>query len=67
MIAPMPVPVGWEQLPVTEGIFREESTKIKAPATARTGNISRLKKENLSLCSKVFYGNGQVRVMGFTF
>ncbi len=41
-IAPMPVPVGWEQLPVTDGIFREERTKMKAPDTASKGRISRL-------------------------
>ena len=33
-MAPSPVPVMWEQLPVTEGIFREEITKIKAPDMA---------------------------------
>ena len=27
-IAPRPVPVIWEQLPVTEGIFKDEMTKI---------------------------------------
>ena len=33
-IAPRPVPVIWEQLPVTEGIFRDDSTNTKAPAIA---------------------------------
>ena len=28
-MAPSPVPVMWEQLPVTEGIFKEEITKMK--------------------------------------
>ena len=41
MMAPMPVPAGWVQLPVTEGSFREERTKTKAPATARRGRVSR--------------------------
>jgi len=31
-MAPSPTPVGCEQLPVTEGIFKAESTKAKAPA-----------------------------------
>ena len=33
-IAPSPVPVICEQLPVTDGIFSDEITKIKAPAMA---------------------------------
>ena len=33
-IAPRPVPVIWEQLPVTEGIFRDDSTNTNAPAIA---------------------------------
>ena len=39
--APKPVPVGWEQLPVTDGIFREERTKMKAADTASKGRTSR--------------------------
>ena len=35
-MAPRPVPVMWEQLPVTEGIFSDEITKMKAPAMARS-------------------------------
>ena len=35
-IAPSPVPVGCEQLPVTEGIFSDERMKTKAPASARS-------------------------------
>ena len=35
-IAPRPLPVIWEQLPVTDGIFRDEITKINAPAMAST-------------------------------
>ena len=34
-IAPRPVPVIWEQLPVTDGIFKEEITNTKAPDIAR--------------------------------
>ena len=34
-IAPSPVPVICEQLPVTDGIFNDESTKMNAPAMAR--------------------------------
>jgi len=30
-ITERPVPVGWEQLPVTEGSLREERMKMKAP------------------------------------
>ena len=33
-MAERPVPVMWLQLPVTEGIFREEITKINAPDIA---------------------------------
>ena len=33
-MAARPVPVIWEQLPVTEGIFSEEITKMNAPAMA---------------------------------
>ena len=33
-IAPRPTPVGWEQEPDTEGIFRADSTKAKAPHMA---------------------------------
>ena len=33
-MAPSPVPVMWEQLPVTEGIFKEEITKMNAPDIA---------------------------------
>lgn len=33
-IAPSPVPVIWEQLPVTDGIFKDEITKINAPDMA---------------------------------
>ena len=29
-----PLPVGWEQLPVTEGNFNDERTNINAPLTA---------------------------------
>src|SRR5665647_364419 len=31
-IVPRPTPVGWELLPVTEGIFKADKTKAKAPA-----------------------------------
>ena len=34
-IAPRPVPVIWEQLPVTDGILRDEITKTKAPVIAK--------------------------------
>ena len=34
-IAPSPVPVIWEQLPVTDGILRAEITKIYAPDIAK--------------------------------
>ena len=33
-IAPRPTPVGWEQEPLKEGIFRADSTKAKAPHMA---------------------------------
>ena len=38
-IAPRPVPVIWEQLPVTEGIFKDESTNTKAPVKASTVRV----------------------------
>ena len=41
-IAPRPVPVMWELLPLTEGIFREEITKMKAPDMARSVSARRL-------------------------
>ena len=39
-MAPRPVPVMCEQLPVTEGIFRDEITKTKAPEMAMRGQGS---------------------------
>ena len=33
-MAPSPVPVIWEQLPVTDGIFSADSTNMYAPAIA---------------------------------
>ena len=41
-MAPRPVPVMWEQLPVTDGIFKEEITNTKAPAIARSTSVLRL-------------------------
>ena len=41
-MAPNPVPVMWEQLPVTDGIFSEEITNTKAPAIARSGSSREL-------------------------
>ena len=38
-IAPRPVPVIWEQLPVTDGIFKDESTNTKAPVKASTVRV----------------------------
>ena len=35
-MAPRPVPVMWLQLPVIEGIFSDEMTKINAPAIANS-------------------------------
>ena len=32
-----PLPVGCEELPVTDGSFREDKTKINAPETANNG------------------------------
>jgi hypothetical protein len=40
--APKPIPVGWEQLPVTEGIFKADKTKVKAPARAKSNFSSGL-------------------------
>jgi hypothetical protein len=37
-IAERPVPVMWLQLPVTDGIFNEEITKINAPDIERSIN-----------------------------
>ena len=45
-IAPSPVPVMWEQLPVTEGIFNEEITKMNAP------DIASSVMERLSACRR---------------
>lgn len=41
-IAPSPVPVGCEQLPVTEGIFRADRTKVNAPAAPSSRVLSGL-------------------------
>ena len=41
IMAPRPTPVGCEQLPVTDGIFREESTKQKPPAPPRRSIVLR--------------------------
>ena len=35
-IAPTPVPVGCEELPVTEGSLMADRTKVKAPAAANS-------------------------------
>src|SRR5512136_2028522 len=40
-MAERPVPVGWEQLPVTEGSFRDERMKMKPPVTPSRGSASR--------------------------
>jgi hypothetical protein len=47
IIAAIPVPVGWDELPVTEGNFREDRTKMNAPATASKGRRSRLSETSL--------------------
>jgi hypothetical protein len=39
-----PVPVGWEDEPVTDGICSEESTNINAPDTASTSFCSGLSR-----------------------
>jgi len=39
--AERPVPVGWEQLPVTEGSFRDERIKMNPPVTPSKGSASR--------------------------
>ena len=46
-MAPSPVPVIWEQLPVTDGIFKEEITNTKAPDIARRISV-------FLLCFNVF-------------
>ena len=46
-IAESPVPVGWEQLPVTEGSFRDERMKMNPPVTPRRGRASRSAAEDL--------------------
>lgn len=38
-IAPRPVPVGCEQLPVTDGNFRAERTNTKAPEVPRRARV----------------------------
>ena len=38
--APRPVPVGCDELPVTEGSLIEDSTKVKAPAAASSSRDS---------------------------
>jgi len=40
IMAGKPVPVGCEQLPVTEGSFSADRTKMKAPIKARSGLAS---------------------------
>ena len=36
-----PVPVGWEQLPVTDGSFRDDRMKMNPPVTPSRGRASR--------------------------
>jgi hypothetical protein len=38
--APNPLPVGWDELPVTEGTCNDDIIKINAPLTANKGFIS---------------------------
>src|SRR5512136_166995 len=40
-IVESPVPVGCEQLPVTDGSFKDERMKINPPVTPRRGRASR--------------------------
>jgi hypothetical protein len=40
-IVESPVPVGCEQLPVTEGSFRDDRININPPVTPSKGNASR--------------------------
>ena len=37
---PKPLPQGWEQLPVTDGIFNDERININAPETATNALVS---------------------------
>ena len=46
-MAPSPVPVIWEQLPVTDGILSEEITNTKAPDIARSSSA-------FLFCFKIF-------------
>jgi hypothetical protein len=46
-MAAIPVPVGCEELPVTEGSLRDERTNMKAPATASRGTTSLLSLTSL--------------------
>src|SRR5512136_1769055 len=46
-MAGRPVPVGWDELPVTEGSFREERMKTKPPVIPRRGRASRSRERNL--------------------
>ncbi|CAM5242350.1 hypothetical protein SHIRM173S_10511 [Streptomyces hirsutus] len=39
-MAPSPVPVGWEQLPVTEGSFSADRTKVNAPEAPSSSVLS---------------------------
>ena len=61
-MAPSPVPVMWEQLPVTEGIFRDEITKMKAPDMASSVTALRFSDSVLRMDRKPAARKGRHKI-----
>ena len=56
--APKPVPVGWDELPVTDGSFNEDNININAPETARRGFDSGFLSVNLLILTTPYETTG---------
>jgi len=61
--APSPVPVGCEQLPVTEGSFSAERTKAKAAATPSSMRCSGLSRMRFLMASRPPATNGTAAIV----
>lgn len=56
-----PVPVMWEQLPVTEGIFKDDSKNTYAPQTAKRTMFFRLSANRCFILKKPITKKGRHR------
>src|SRR5690606_23609001 len=59
-IVPRPTPVGWEQLPVTDGIFNADNTKVKAPDNPSNNFVSEFSLIKLLIFFRPIIKNGMV-------